>query len=80
MALVAANVSFDHAGQQYKQGHMIDTAHYLYTLFPSRFSAVSLSAGNSASGSTTGTCVKKIEVFTTAGVSLGFIPVYDAIT
>lgn len=80
MAFVAANVSFEHGGVQYKAGHVIDTGHYLYTMFPSRFSAVTLTAGNSATGSTPGTCVKKIEVFTTAGVSLGFIAVYDAIT
>lgn len=39
-----------------------------------------LGVGNSAAGSTPGTCVKKIEVFDAAGASLGFIPVYDAIT
>lgn len=80
MAFVAANVNFDHAGRQYKVGDVVDTGHYLYTMFPSRFAAVSLTAGNSAAGSTPGTCVKKIEVFTTAGVSLGFLAVYDAIT
>jgi hypothetical protein len=41
---------------------------------------VGLGVGNSAAGSTPGTCVKKIEVFDASGSSLGFIPVYDAIT
>lgn len=39
-----------------------------------------LGVNNSAAGSTPGTCVKKIEVFDAAGASLGFVPVYDAIT
>lgn len=30
--------------------------------------------------STLGTVIKKLEVFTAAGVSLGFVPIYDAIT
>lgn len=36
--------------------------------------------GNSAAGSTLGTVTKKIEIFDAAGISLGFLPVYDAIT
>lgn len=40
----------------------------------------SLGVGNSAAGSSLGTVVKKIEVFSGAGVSLGFVAVYDAIT
>jgi hypothetical protein len=39
-----------------------------------------LGVGNSAAGSTPGTCVRKIEVFDAAGASLGYIPVYDSIT
>lgn len=39
-----------------------------------------LGVGNSAAATTLGTVVKKIEVFDASGVSLGFIPVYDAIT
>jgi hypothetical protein len=42
--------------------------------------AASIGVGNSAGGTTPGSCIKKIEVFDAAGVSLGFIPVYDAIT
>lgn len=42
--------------------------------------AASLGVGNSASASTLGTVTKKIEVFDASGVSLGFVPVYDAIT
>lgn len=41
---------------------------------------VGLGVGNSAAGSTPGTCVKKMEVFDAAGASLGFVPIYDAIT
>lgn len=36
--------------------------------------------GNDAAASTPGTVVKKMEVFDEAGVSLGFIAIYDAIT
>ncbi len=39
-----------------------------------------LGVGNSASASTLGTVVKKIEIFNASGTSLGFLPVYDAIT
>lgn len=39
-----------------------------------------LGVGNSAAGNTLGSVVKKIEVFDAAGTSLGFVPVYDAIT
>ena len=39
-----------------------------------------LGVGNSAAATTLGTVTKKIEVFDAAGVSLGFVPVYDAIT
>lgn len=40
----------------------------------------SLGVGNSASATTPGTVVKKIEVFDASGTSLGFLPVYDSIT
>ena len=39
-----------------------------------------IGVGNSAAGSTPGTCVKKMEVFDGSGASLGFVPIYDAIT
>jgi len=39
-----------------------------------------LGVGNSASATTPGTVVKKIQVFDALGFSLGYIPVYDAIT
>lgn len=39
-----------------------------------------LGVGNSASASTPGTVVNKIEVFDASGASLGFIAVYDSIT
>lgn len=39
-----------------------------------------LGVGNSTSGSSLGSVTKKIEVFDAAGASLGFLPVYDAIT
>jgi hypothetical protein len=38
-----------------------------------------IGVGNSAAATTPGTVTKKIEVFDASGVSLGFIPVYDAI-
>jgi hypothetical protein len=40
----------------------------------------SLRVGNSASGSSLGSVVKKIEVFDAAGSSLGFVPVYNSIS
>jgi len=39
-----------------------------------------LGVGNSAAGSTPGTCVKKMEVFDAAGTSLGFLAIYNAIS
>lgn len=39
-----------------------------------------LGVGNSASASTPGTCVKKMEVFDAAGASLGYVPIYDSIS
>lgn len=42
--------------------------------------AAGIGVGNSAAATTPGTVTRKIEVFDAAGASLGFIPVYDAIT
>lgn len=42
--------------------------------------ATSLGVGNSAAATTLGSVTKKIEVFDASGASLGFVPVYDAIT
>lgn len=42
--------------------------------------ALGIGVGNSAAATTPGTVTKKIEVFDASGVSLGFVPVYDAIT
>lgn len=42
--------------------------------------ALGIGVGNSAAGSSLGTVTKKIEVFDASGTSLGFVPVYDAIT
>ncbi len=39
-----------------------------------------IGVGNSAAATTLGTVVKKMEVFDAAGASLGFVPIYDAIT
>jgi hypothetical protein len=39
-----------------------------------------LAVGNSAAATTLGTVIKKTEVFNAAGVSIGFVPVYDTIT
>lgn len=39
-----------------------------------------LGVGNSASATTPGSVVKKIEVFDASGTSLGFVPVYSSIT
>lgn len=37
-------------------------------------------ATTAAAATTLGTAAKKLEVFTPGGVSLGFVPLYDAIT
>lgn len=42
--------------------------------------AVGLGVGNSAAATALGSVTKKIEVFDASGASLGFLPVYDAIT
>lgn len=39
-----------------------------------------IGVGNSAAGASLGTVTKKMEVFDAAGASLGFVPIYDAIT
>lgn len=39
-----------------------------------------IGVGNSAAATTLGTVTKKMEVFDAAGASLGFVPIYDAIT
>ncbi|MFN3650087.1 MAG: hypothetical protein ACK47B_10955 [Armatimonadota bacterium] len=39
-----------------------------------------IGVGNSAAATTLGTLTKKMEVFDAAGSSLGFVPIYDAIT
>jgi hypothetical protein len=42
--------------------------------------AAGLGVGNSATASTLGTVVRKMEVFDSNGSSLGFIPIYNSIT
>ncbi len=39
-----------------------------------------IGVGNSAAGATLGTVVKKVQIFDEAGASIGYLPVYDAIT
>tara|TARA_R100000655_G_scaffold109699_3_gene165034 strand:+ start:2163 stop:4352 length:2190 start_codon:yes stop_codon:yes gene_type:complete len=39
-----------------------------------------LGVGNSVAATTPGTVVKKMQIFDAAGVSLGYVPIYDAIT
>jgi hypothetical protein len=56
-----------------------NTTNTIYTdtgLFYTKY----LGIGNSAAAATLGSVVKKMEVFSSTGVSLGFIPIYDAIT
>lgn len=80
MALVQATAAFDWAGIKVEVGDVFEDDHILYTKFPSKFSVPNIAIGNSAAGSTPGTCVKKIQVFDASGVSLGYLAVYDAIT
>lgn len=42
--------------------------------------ALGIGVGNSAAATTPGSVVKKAEVFDGSGASLGFVPIYDAIT
>jgi hypothetical protein len=37
MADVIANVTFEHAGEQVRVGDIFDDSHFLYTMFPTRF-------------------------------------------
>lgn len=41
---------------------------------------IGIGVGNSASGSSLGTVVRKMEVFDATGSSLGFVPIYNSIT
>lgn len=48
--------------------------------WPGKVKAVGgIGVGNSAAATTPGTVIKKMEIFDASGVSLGFIPIYDAI-
>jgi hypothetical protein len=47
---------------------------------PDRFEFGTLGVANSANATTPGSCQKKVEIFDSAGNSLGFVAVYDAIT
>jgi len=47
---------------------------------PGRIEAGSLGVGNSQAGTSPGNVTRKIQVFDDAGASLGYLPVYDAIT
>lgn len=49
-----------------KDGHLLLAGH--------------LGVGNSAAATTLGTVVKKVQIYDAAGASLGYVPVYDAIT
>jgi hypothetical protein len=42
--------------------------------------AIGIGVGNSAAATTLGTVVKKMQVFDASGTSLGYVPIYDAIT
>jgi hypothetical protein len=42
--------------------------------------AIGIGVGNSAAATTPGTVVKKMQVFDASGTSLGYVPIYDAIT
>lgn len=42
MAVVQANVSFEHGGIHIEQGQMVEDDHYLYGMFPDRFTTISL--------------------------------------
>lgn len=56
-------------------------ANILAMLSGDKFVATSgLGVGNSVIGSSLGECVRKMEVFDANGESLGYVPIYDAIT
>lgn len=80
MGQVVCTTAFGQGGLQVAVGTILDDTHYAAVAFPTHFSAVTLSKVTATAGTTPGTCVKKIEVFNSAGTSLGFVPVYDAIT
>ncbi len=86
MGLVEANVSFDHGGRQIKQGDVVDTTNYLYTLFPTRFTAVAAggtvtvigTAGTTAG--TLGSLIGKYSIANAAGTVIGWSAYYENIT
>lgn len=61
-------------------GGIINAGGQVTSLFSQRVNADKLGIGNSAAATTLGTVTKKIQVFDKSGNSLGYVPVYDAIT
>lgn len=57
MALYEANVAFEHGGIQVPLGHIVDSDHYLFVLFPMRFTALASEVidGSTATITTLGT-------------------------
>lgn len=80
MALVRANVAFDYAGRQVRVGEVFEDTNHLYVMFPSRFTVDTTLTAAGTTAATLGTVIKKVQVFDSAGSSLGFVPVYDTIT
>lgn len=62
--------------ESYQQGHQSGDNYFADKVL----SAGGIGVGNSAAGSSLGTVVKKVQIFDAAGSSLGYVPVYDAIT
>ena len=40
MALYRANITFDHGGYRIRSGDLVDDTNFLYTMFPTRFTAI----------------------------------------
>lgn len=83
MALYVANKAFAWAGIQVRVGDVYEDDSQIFTLFPGNFSvpdAGPLRSSGAAAAGTLGTVVKKLEVFDSLGTSLGYLPIYDAIT
>lgn len=77
MAIYRANTSFDYAGQQIRVGDVVEDDHYLFTRFPTRFTAqyaggtalTDQSGGTATSGGTVAVIAAGTADATSAGLA-----------
>lgn len=73
VVLIDAGTTTTNYGTGFTRKFMVDTSGNIRA-------SGNLGIGNSAAGTVLGSVTKKIEVFDASGASLGYLPVYDAIT